>query len=169
MRILKEKRKTPCIDVKIQKWIKKYTHYFSQYHFMSTLEEDSTARPSLPSNTIFVFRDNLLLSPDSFHSGLISFIWTYQVNFYIKVFTLFVPSALSALPPKYLHGLVCSLTSFRISLWPSQLVLSRHLYLKCQSLHTRTFYPLPLYHSPLSDILQIFLLNYYFPLIKCNL
>ena len=95
---------------------------------------------------------------DSFHSGLISFIWTYQENFYIKVFPFF----LYLLPwVLFLQNIcmVCSLTSFRISLWPSQLVLARHLCLKCQSLHMRTLEPLFLYHSPLSNKLQIFLLD----------
>ena len=143
------------MDVKIQKWMKKYTHYFSQYHFMSTLEEDSMVRPSLPSNTIFVFRDNLLLS-------LVWFIPFRPHLFYLNIPCKFLHQGLYVfwylLPWELFLQNICmvySLTSFRISLWPSQLVLSRHLCLKCQSLHMRT-------SIPFLFVIHHYLINYRF-------
>lgn len=44
------------------------------FNVLCTLGEDSTACPSLPSNTVFVLRHALLLRLYSFHSGLFPFV-----------------------------------------------------------------------------------------------
>ena len=106
MRILKEKRKTPCMDVKIQKRMKKYSllqsisfHVYFGRRFYCT--------------SVFAFKHNLCIQGQSVtQTGMIHSIQVSSLLFEhprkistSKSLHFFVPSALSALPPKYLHGL----------------------------------------------------------------
>lgn len=138
---------------------------------MSTLEEDSTVSPSFPSNTIFVFRDALLLSLDSFHSCFISFLGTYQANFCFKGFAFSVPSALGARLPRYLHGwfphFFQNFTQVTIIVGAFLTTISKMSNPSCEGFPALSF--LFTTHHYLIYYRFFFSILLFSPLIKCNL
>lgn len=115
--------------------------------------------------SVFAFKHNLciqgqsVIQPGMVHSiqaSSLLFEHTMQIST-SRSLRFFVPSALSALPPKYLHGLsphFFQTLTVTITVGAFQTSVSKMSKPSCEN-----FYPLPLYHSPLSNKLQIFLLN----------